>query len=722
VDAVPSDAVVGNPATWLRHLLLPSSVAIIGASADATKPSGVVQRYLQTWGYAGKVYPVNPGHECVQGVASFKSARDLPPHVDLAIVMVPAGLVPAALADCAAANIPVAVIESAGFSESGAAGELLEREIISVCDRSGIRVIGPNSNGVVSVRSRLTGSFMTGLDTERFALTDGGISLISQSGAIGAFIFNMAQSSGLGVGTFISTGNETNLGFEEVITALVADSGTDVVLGYIEGLRSGASFVAAARKAAVAGKPLAILKVGRTKEGAEAAALHTASLAGSDRVYGAVFRQLGVIRVRSLAELVDVGRVLKAMPRPVGTRITVVTMSGGAGILFADRAIECGLELANWDSEWQQRLHEFLPSYATTANPIDGTGAILTDALALAGVMTCALEHPETDIVVLILGNGERYEAATATALLKLASEHSKQFLVVWPGGSGAAVNILNNGGIPAFADPVSCADVVSAVATRQVVRKGAGRLPVPYVSVWRRVLTGETEILDEVRSKGLLATYGVPVCREIVLAPGQDLDISVARLGLPLVAKLHSPGLTHKTEVGGVRKNLFTYASVVQAVNDLLGRATYIGLPDADVVLAEQVDIALELFVGATVDPTFGPLVTFGLGGVFAEALDETCMLLADFSDDEFEAALRRPVFSRMFSGFRGLPAVNSEQLLSVIRSVSSVILDEEAGVRAIDVNPLAVSREGRIVAVDASVQVVRSVQLLEGMGSQGA
>lgn len=689
--------------TWLRALFAPRSVAIIGSSDDASRASGRIQYYLDKWGYQGAVYPVNPRRSEVQGKPAYPSVSAIDDEIDVAIVMVAASLVPDALRDCVEARVGAVVVGSSGFAEVGPEGIALENEIADICDASGLRMIGPNGNGVVSASCSFAASFMSGLDTERFELKDDGLALVSQSGAIGAFIVNMGQGSGLGVGKYVSTGNETNVGFSELVEALVDSADTSAVLGYVEGLRDGQRFIGAARHAAERVVPLVVLKVGTTDEGAQAAASHTSSLAGSDAVYEGVFEQMGVIRARTISHLLDVGRIV-ATGREIGRRITVATISGGAGILVTDRAIQTGLELAEWDEASQDELRTFLPAFASLANPIDATGQLLTDGSTLEKLMSVVGSHEGTDVLMLILGNGEKFETSMAERIIEAALPMSKPVVVVWPGGSGEAMRILNLSGIPAFDDPVRCVEALAPVARRVAPSPASMR----SVQLQRRPVAVDDPVpLDEHHSKRVLAAFGLPVLHEVVVESVDRVGAATESLAYPLVAKIRSRALTHKSDVGGVRLGLRDRQEAEQAVAELLELASRLGLRGADVILAPMVEIGVELILGATIDPTFGPVVTVGIGGVLTELLRDSVTLLPDFTDDELERALDRLVLRPMLQGFRGAPAVPLHEVAAALRAVALAIESEELGAQAIDVNPIVMTNSGSFVALDAVVYV---------------
>jgi acyl-CoA synthetase (NDP forming) len=691
---------------WYEKITAPRSVALVGASDDPDKSSGRIQSYLLRWGFSGDVYPINRTRSTVQERVAYASLTELGRPVDVAIVIVPAARVLDAVRECAAVGVGVAVIGSSGFAEVEGTGSDVEAELAEISAISGMRIIGPNCNGVVALRSKFPGSFATALDTTRFEPTDGPVSMVSQSGAIGAFVFYVSQASGLGLGTFVATGNEADIEFAEVIHAMVDDPHTEVILGYVEGLKDGDAFVRAAKAARNAGKRLIVLKVGTTSAGSEAALSHTASLAGEERVYDGVFRQLHVARASSIAGLVDAGRLSAYYGTRLGPKLSVLTMSGGAGILVVDRAAAAGFEISKWDEEWQAELAGVLPSFAAMRNPIDSS-AMLADPSMLERVIRIADRHPETDVIVVVLGNAERSEQKFAERLIEVSANVATPIVVVWIGGSGTALRLLNTAGVACFDDPVRCVDAL-ALAVTSVVKLTGERAEL----LARPDLGDVTQIsghgaLDEVTAKRLLARYGLPVVTEVVVADVGEAAPAAMTVGLPAVAKLRSRHLPHKSEAGGVLLGLETEGQVEQAVSALFMRIRELELDDADVVIARQVETAYELLIGTTTDPVFGPVVTVGIGGVLAEAIDDVVVLLPEFTDDDLDRALRRLRLGKVLEGLRNLPVTSARTLGPALRAVAAAATDPRLEIVSIDVNPLIVTPTGELVAVDALVEL---------------
>lgn len=705
-------------ADWLGRALNPEVVALLGVSDHSDRLAGRVQHFLDRWGFGGRVYPVDARRPTVQGRATVGSLAEIPEPIDVAFVMLAAADVPAAVRDCVAHGIRVVIVGSSGFAEMGDAGRALEDELRAAVAGSSTRVIGPNCNGIVAARSRFAASFMTGLDTDRFELGDGGVSIVSQSGAIGAFIFTIGQTSGLRPGTFIATGNEVDVGFEEAMLALVEDPGTRVILSYVEGLRAGPAFRRAARAAAEAGKPIVLLKAGRTSAGARAAVSHTGALAGSSRVYSDVLWQLGVCEVDSIEQLVAVGRICAAYGSDLGSRLTIITMSGGAGILATDRAVAGGLSVPAWSPTWVALVAEHLPAFAATANPIDSS-ILMTDEAALENTLRVADENPETDIIVTIMGNAERSETELSTRLLRLRDTLRKPVVAVWIGASGTAVSLLNAGGLPAFADPSDCIDALAVLhRSRPVeVEPDAPAAPTTTPAAFTPgALTpadapagdvgrgGRT--LDEVDAATRLAGSDLHFATWRLAGTAVDAGQAADEVGYPVVAKLRAEGLAHKSDLGGVRVGLADRLSVEATAAQLLTLGARLGHPDCEVVVAEQLDIAYELIVGAVSDATFGSLLTVGVGGILAEVLDDVAILLPDFSDADLDRALSQLRLAGLLRGARGHPAVDRPALAAVLRSVA-LSAAEDPEIISIDINPLAVLRDGRLVAADALIEL---------------
>lgn len=693
-------------------LLNARSVAIVGASDNGVKASGRTLRYLRTYGFAGAIYPVNPTRTTVQGLPAYARLADLPEPPDLAVIVLPQAAVEDAVRDCGRAGIGFAIVFASGYAEIGPEGRVLQESLREVAAEAGVRILGPNSVGAVSAGNAMTATFMTGLDQDRFTLQDEGIAFVSQSGAMGGFILNLAQSSGMGVGRFFSTGNEVDLSLPELIHQLVDEGSTTAVLAYVEGIRDGAAFERALARATEQEIPVAVLKVGRTDRGAAAAASHTGALAGSEAVFDGVARRHGVQRAHDVEHLLDLGRVLAGSARPRGPKVSIVTLSGGAGVLMTDYAEDLGLDVFPWNAEWQATMAEILPPFASFTNPIDTTGAIAADPQMLPNALRVCVANPETDLVIVLLGNMEAEEDQVCAGILDVAATTDKPVLVAWVGGSGRPARILSAGGVPTFGEPVramrAAAGLVSWAMHRpaepQRTGEDAGVRP-EELAVVRSARAAGRKFLDEVASKRILAACGVPGVQEVPAASVESGVVAAAELGYPVVLKLLSDEVAHKSELGGVRLDLTTADMVRSAAQDVLAAAAGHGIADARLVVQQQLESETELILGMTVDPTFGPVTLVGLGGVLAEVMQDVQVRPAPVTEDEAQDMVSGLRLVELLRGVRGRRAVDEAALAKTIAAFSRYTYALEGLVESVEINPLLIDATGQPVAVDALV-----------------
>lgn len=687
----------------VQDLLRASSVVVVGASNDGTKASGRTLRYLQEYGYAGTIYPVNPTRDTVQGLPSYATISDLPQTPDLAVIVLPASHVINAVRECGERGIRTAIVFASGYSETGAEGAARQEELAATARECGVRLLGPNCVGSVGAEDNLTAAFMTGLDQDRFTLQDDGIAFVSQSGAMGAFILNTAQSTSLGVGRFLSTGNEADITISEAIDGLVDDPTTKGILGYIEGIRDPGRFRAVLAKAQEKGVPVALMKVGRSERGAAAAQSHTGALAGQDNVYDALFTQYGVHRAESIDHLLDLGRLMASPKLPQGNRISIVTLSGGAGVLMTDVAEEVGLQVPRWDDEWAARMAAELPAFASVRNPIDTTGVVASDHTVLSRSTKICLEHPETDSVVVMLGNMEREEDAVCAALADLATSSAKPIIVIWVGGSGRPQELLSAHGIPTFAEPVRALRALGDL----VGRPQEDETP---TTPSHAALPDGPVALDEVASKQLLAAAGVPTVPEREVADVEEALVAAGQLGYPVVLKLLSGEVAHKSDLGFVHVGVRSDQEVREVAGAILDQAQRLGVQDRRIVVQQMVDVHAELILGMARDPGFGPLVLLGMGGVLTELDPDVQLRLPPLSREHARSMIRSLRTAAALRGARGRTPVDEEALVDIVVSFSRWVEEHGDQYETIDVNPLIVDGNGQLVAVDALAIPIRT------------
>ncbi|MBA2961764.1 MULTISPECIES: acetate--CoA ligase family protein [Ramlibacter] len=696
----------GMAAGWLEQLYEPRSVAVVGASDDIRLPGGRLLQFLLDYGYAGNVYLVNPNRAEVQGRRAYKSLLDLPERVDIAIVLVSAAASIDVLEQCAALKIPAAMFGNSGFAEIGAEGAQLQERVSRIARDAGIRLVGPNTNGIINTRNGFTATFSPVLDQKGLVLRDGPVAIVSQSGAVGAAMYYDGQRSGLPVGRLYNSGNEIGVTLEMVVDALLDSPQFNTVLCYVEGLRRPSLFIQAAHKARRLGKRIVLLKSGATASGAKAAAAHTASLSGEDRVYDGVLQELGVARARGYTHLLDIGRVLVAYPHPFGRRASILSMSGGVGIMLTDALEKAGMGLAAFDEAVLAGLEPLLPAFLGAQNPLDVSGGPFHHLDRLRAMLQLFDRNPHSDITIVAVGSFERRQMEIAEVLADEARRLEKPLFVVWFGGGDQATRHLNALNVPCFPDAERLSQAIVPglqAGTRQPGRSGD---VVPDVAAARAVLSCAREagrkVIDEVGGKQVLRAYGIDVVREQVVDSPAAARAALDVLRLPVVAKLRSDALVHKARAGGVRLGLATSESVCAAVDDLLALARRLQLPDADVVLQEQVPAGVELLLGAKRDATFGMVITLGIGGVLTEAWDDVQVRLAD-GDLDVHDMLERLVHQSLLDGTGGRPKVDPAVIAPTVARFARLVRDLADDIDAIDVNPIIVHDGARApTAVD--------------------
>ncbi|HYF18537.1 MAG TPA: acetate--CoA ligase family protein [Ramlibacter sp.] len=686
---------------WLQQLYEPRSVAVVGASDDIRLPGGRLLQFLLNYGYAGPVYPVNPNRAEVQGRRAYKSLLELPERVDIAILLVSAQASIGVLEQCAQLEIPVVLLGNSGFAEIGPEGAALQARVSEIASNAGIRLIGPNTNGIINAANGFTATFSPVLDQKGLELRDGPVAVVSQSGAVGAALFYDGQRSGLPVGRLYNSGNEIGITLEMVVDALLEPrAGIDTVLCYAEGLRRPDLFIQAARKARRLGKRIVLLKSGATEAGAKAAAAHTASLSGEDRVYDGVLQELGVARARGYAHLLDIGRVLVAYPRPFGRRASILSISGGVGIMLTDALERAGMGLAAFDDQVLSAIDPLLPPFLGRHNPLDVSGGPFHHLDRLRAMLQIFDRNPASDFSIVAVGAFERRQMEIAEVLADEAPRLQKPLFVLWFGGGDQATRYLNGLKVPCFLD----ADRLVQAIGPAVRRERPDPVPVadftPDVAAAQAVLAAARQegrqVIDEVGGKRILAAYGMDVVAERVVDTRDAAQAALRQLRLPVVAKLRSDALVHKARAGGVRLGLTTPEAVDAAVADLLVLARTLQLGDADVVLQEQVPPGVELLLGAKRDATFGMVVTLGIGGVLAEAWDDVQIRLADGALDagDMLAGLEH---QSLLDGSGGKPRVEAGSIAPTLARFARLVRDLAQDLEAIDVNPVIVHDAAR-------------------------
>ncbi len=683
----------------LDFFFRPSSVAVIGASRDPEKLGYAVLANLKEGGFSGALYPVNPKAEEILGLRAYPTVLDIPGPVDLAVIVIPYPLVPAALEQCGQKGVPAAVVISAGFREAGREGLERELELVQIARRYGIRLIGPNCLGVIDTNTPLNATFAAGMPP------GGPIAFMSQSGALGTAVLDMALAGRIGFFRFVSLGNKADVSEIDLLEAWEDDPGSRVILAYIEGLPDGQRFMEVARRV-TRKKPVVAVKSGVTRSGARAVSSHTGSLAGSEAAYHAAFRQAGVIRAESMEHLFDLALAFAYQPLPPGDRIAIVTNAGGPGILATDALEHAGLQLARLRPETVEALMADLPSAASAANPVDVLGDALADRYEHA--LRRVLADPGVDgVIVIVTPQAMTQIEETAHVVGRVARETDKPILGCWMGESriAAGIAVLRRYGIPNYPFPERAAAVLAAMVRYRQERERPSYPPAHFEADTAAV----RKVLDEARAQGrvsigdaearaVLEAYGFPL-------PPSRLAVAAAEdMGYPVVLKIASPDILHKTDVGGVRLNLRSPMDVRDAFDLIVYRATRY-VPGARIwgcLVQKMVPPGREVLIGMSRDPQFGPLVAFGLGGIYVEALKDVVFRVAPFGPEDAAEMIREIRSYPLLEGIRGEPPADHAALVDALCRVSQLVTDFPE-IAELDINPLVVYEEGRgAVALD--------------------
>ena len=686
-------------------LLAPRVVAVIGASEDPTRIGGRPIAAMLRAGFGGRILPVNPKREAVQGLACFPTVEALPEAPDAALIAVPAKAVPDAIRALGARGCRAATLFSAGFAEVGADGARAQRELVALARAHGVRLLGPNTLGVYNVGTGYYGTFSSSLDTG--LPVAGTIGIASQSGAFGAHLGAVARDRGMGVSVLVTTGNEADITVADAVAWMARDPGTSVICLYMEAVNDAGAFLAALEEARAAGKPVVALKAGRSALGARAAASHTASLAGDAAVADAVLRAHGVVVVTEPERLMDDAYALSGGVFPAARTLGIVTISGGAGIVAADEAERIGLPMPSMPETAQARLREVLP-YASPANPLDCTAQALNDPTLLHTFTKAALEDGGYGAVLCFLtyvGGSPALIDRVIEALAPLRAAHPDRILAVCALGAPEVLARYGEHGILVFDDPCRAVRALDAVLRVAAAR---GSVPPAVPDAPPVALPGRSP--DEAAAKALLAEAGIAAAPERVARDAEAAVRAAEALGYPVVMKVLSPDILHKSDIGGVRLNLRDARAVRDAYAAIAAAAAR-HAPEAEVtgtLVAKQLSGGVECFMGVNRDPTFGPVAAFGLGGVFVEILDDVALRPCPFD----EAAARETILSvraaAVLRGARGGPPVDLDALARMLSRLSVFAAGAGERLRSVDLNPvLAMPEGGGAFALDAVIEV---------------
>ncbi|HEY46562.1 MAG TPA: acetate--CoA ligase family protein [Anaerolineae bacterium] len=685
----------------LDPFFTPNSIAVIGASTNPRKLGYAVLENLVNGGYLNEdrhVYPINPKAEAILDLPAYPSVNDVPGPIDLAVIVIPYPLVPDALRTCGEKGIPATIVISAGFREAGMEGLQRERELIEIAQEYNIRLIGPNCLGVIDTVTPMNASFSAGLPP------GGPMAFMSQSGALGTAILDWAQAGRLGLSKFVSLGNKADVSETDLLLAWQDDPHSRVILCYIEGLPDGQEFIRVARL--VSKKvPIVVLKSGITQAGSRAVSSHTGSLAGSEQAYQAAFHQAGVLRADSLQDLFDYALAFGYLPPLRGDRIAIITNAGGPGILATDALERAGLRLARFDPECIRELEQFLPDAASAANPVDLLGDAMSDRYRFALDQISADPHVD-GILVILAPQALTDIAETAKVVSEIAGTVDIPVLTCFMGAAQIKVgtDILEAHNVPNYSFPERAAMVLKGMSTF----RGYQTKELPTFETFEVDQTRVRQTLDsalsegrvtigDAEARGILTAYGLKIPAS-ELAETSDQAVEIAnRIGYPIVLKVASPDILHKTDIGGVKVGLQNPTDIRDAFDLITYRAQRY-TPEARLwgcLVQKMAPPGLEVLIGMNRDPQFGPLVTFGLGGIYVEILKDASFRIAPFSRHEAEEMLGEIRAHALLDGVRGEPPTDKTAVVDALLRIAQLVTDFPEIVE-LDINPFIVYEEG--------------------------
>lgn len=700
--------------TQIRYLLSPKSVVIVGASADYSKFTGRTVKYVLKHRYPGKIYAVNPSRSEISGIPCFPSVKDLPEAVDTAFIQIAAKGVPGVIEQCIEKKVKSIIIHSAGLGESGEEGKKTRERIMSHVREAGIRVVGPNCAGIVNMTENIILSPIVCYELD--AIPKGRIGLISQSGGLTGAYVTRAADRGIGFSYVISTGNEMDLGVSEFARYLLEDKGTDAIAIFLEALRDVELFRDVAVEALKIGKPILVLKVGRTEVGAKTAASHTGALTGADAIYDAFFRQYGITRVETLEDLFEVPALFCKTKPPKGKNVGVITTTGGGATIVVEAAAQAGLQFPPPSDEAIKEATAFLPSFAAKSNPMDvtmsGTGDGFRKGLELL------LRDDAFDMIVGVVGTSSQFEPNLGVQPIVDACRDAIKPLVAFCNPNAAeALRLFEKNGIPSFRTPEACGRALGYLVkhkealdcfNRQKDQRQTPDPASPAAQNVREILGTAGSILNEHDSKRVLSEYGIGVTREQLAGRLEQAKKAAGEIGYPVALKVMSADIPHKTEAGVIKLGVQSETELVASFREILDHAKRFKA-DAKidgVLVQEMAGKGVELIIGMKQDADFGPVIMFGLGGIFVEVFKDVSFRIPPLSLRDAREMIGEIRGSKLLMGYRGMEKMDVEAIASTLVSVAGLSLDLGAEIRELDINPLIVYPRGKgIKVVDALI-----------------
>jgi acyl-CoA synthetase (NDP forming) len=688
----------------LESLLRPQSVAVIGASDNPARIGGRPIYSMLKDNFQGKLFPVNPNRDIVQGLQAYPNISSVPVPVDSAVISVPENVALQVIKECAESGVKSAVVFTSGFAETGTAGLDAQQQIAKIASDSGMRILGPNCLGVFNLSAGWFGTFANTLASKK--IPTGPIGIVTQSGAYGGHLFTITQNRGVGTNYWVTTGNEVDIDVAEVIKFYASEPEIRVIISYAEGIKNGNRMREALQAARNAKKPVIFMKVGSTEAGARAAASHTASLAGEDAIYDGLFKQYGVYRAETTEEMADVAYACQFGRYPNGPKIGLQTISGGIGVQMADAASKKGFDVAPLPKSTQEKIIKLIP-FAGVNNPVDFTGQVLNERKLLEDSMRFVIDEADYDSQILYLASlpisefTKDISLEIFTALRKRYPEELMFLSMIGPQESRKPYEEI---GYPCFEDHSLAVRAMAALKYfAEVFKQGKQKV---IASTKGNKLARLEKNISEFEAKSILSAAGIPANREFLTQSCEEAIEAQKTIDGPVVLKVASPDIPHKTEIGGVLLNLTTKEEVEESYQKLITNVQS-NAPKAKIdgiIVAEMITEGIETVLGVTKDPVFGPTVMFGLGGVFVEVLKDVTFRVAPFGPKEAHRMIDEIRGRAVLDGARGAPPADIDALANAISTLSIFAAENSDTIHTIDINPFLALPKGA-VAVDALI-----------------
>lgn len=701
---------------YLDKLFAPGTIAVFGASERPDSVGTLIYRNLRDGGFQGGLFPVNPKYASLDGQPCYASMAELPDPVDLAVIATPAATVADILEACGVRGVRTAILISAGFGNGDESGRERKEAVLQVAARYRMRLLGPNCLGLIRPSLNLNATF------SKNSARPGGLALVSQSGALCTAILDWAIAHDVGFSTLVSLGDAADIDFGDLLDYLAQDSQTHSILLYIEGIRDSRRFMSGLRSAARM-KPVIVLKSGRHSEGSRAAVTHTGALIGADDVFDAALQRAGVVRAMSIEQWFAAAQLLASEDRVSGNRLAIVTNGGGPGVMAVDRAMDLGVQLAQLAPATIEALEAALPAHWSHANPVDLLGDAGAERYG-AAVRACLADPGVDGLLVMLTPQAMTDPSACAEAVIVARQGSHKPVLLCWMGEEQVRVahELFARHHMPAFGSPESSVEAFAYLTRFQQNQQLLTQVPAPLGRrsepdiegarlIIESVLAEGRTVLGTAESKAILHAFGIPVTQSIECHSANDALVVAESIGYPVVMKISSPDITHKSDVGGVRLNIGSAQAVRITYNEML-EAVRTKYPDARVSgvtleVMHRPSHGRELLVGVIRDPVFGPVITFGAGGVQVEILRDRAVALPPLNTFLARKAIEQTRIARLLGEFRDMPAIDMDALVQVLRRVSEMIC-ELPQIHAMDINPLVAHAQG-VIALDARIEVER-------------